>query len=193
MAYTRVNWEDAPSEKTPISAENLNAMDKGIADLDSEKLSTGGDVSNTTVKFSEATTLEAISSGSKLSTLFGAIAKAISSLISHLTDSVKHITSAERTAWNNKSDSGHKHTKSEITDFPSSMTPSAHNQAASTITAGTFAGQVKANVTAQASLTTAQLRDAVFAAEADAPEVGSTADTSKYPEGCLIVVVEAVS
>ena len=40
---------------------------------------------------------------------------------------------------------GHKHTKSEITDFPTSMTPTAHNQAASTITAGTFAGQVVAS------------------------------------------------
>lgn len=40
---------------------------------------------------------------------------------------------------------GHKHTKSEINDFPSSMTPTAHNQAASTITAGTFAGQVVAS------------------------------------------------
>lgn len=44
---------------------------------------------------------------------------------------------------------GHKHTKSEITDFPTSMTPTAHNQAASTITAGTFAGQVVANGSGQ--------------------------------------------
>lgn len=36
----------------------------------------------------------------------------------------------------------HTHTKSQITDFPTTMTPTAHNQAASTITAGTFAGQV---------------------------------------------------
>lgn len=43
------------------------------------------------------------------------------------------------------SPTGHNHSKSEITDFPSSMTPTAHNQAASTITAGTFAGQVVAN------------------------------------------------
>lgn len=28
---------------------------------------------------------------------------------------------------NGKSDKGHKHTKSEITDFPTSMTPTAHN------------------------------------------------------------------
>lgn len=34
MAYDRVNWEDAPSTKTPISAENLNKMDAGIFEND---------------------------------------------------------------------------------------------------------------------------------------------------------------
>ena len=38
---------------------------------------------------------------------------------------------------NGKSDKGHKHTKSEITDFPTSMTPTAHNQASNTINAMT--------------------------------------------------------
>jgi hypothetical protein len=32
MSYTRVNWEDSPSTKTPINATNLNTMDKGILD-----------------------------------------------------------------------------------------------------------------------------------------------------------------
>ena len=38
---------------------------------------------------------------------------------------------------NGKSEKGHKHTKSEITDFPTSMTPTAHNQASNTINAMT--------------------------------------------------------
>ena len=38
---------------------------------------------------------------------------------------------------NGKSNIGHKHTKSEITDFPTSMTPTAHNQASNTINAMT--------------------------------------------------------
>lgn len=33
MAYERINWENTPSTKTPISAENLNKMDAAIADL----------------------------------------------------------------------------------------------------------------------------------------------------------------
>ena len=30
MAYNRINWEDSPSTKTPISAENLRHMEDGI-------------------------------------------------------------------------------------------------------------------------------------------------------------------
>ena len=30
MAYERVNWENLPSTKTPVNADNLNKMDKGI-------------------------------------------------------------------------------------------------------------------------------------------------------------------
>ena len=45
MAYTRVNWEDgSTSHNTPISAENLNKMDAGIAELDTNKANkSGGD------------------------------------------------------------------------------------------------------------------------------------------------------
>ena len=44
-----------------------------------------------------------LTSGEKLSVAMGKIAKAISSLISHLADGTRHITAAERTAWNAKS------------------------------------------------------------------------------------------
>ena len=46
-----------------------------------------------------------LTSGEKLSNAFSKIAKAISSLISHLADTTSHITSAERTSWNAKLDS----------------------------------------------------------------------------------------
>ena len=38
MAYERVNWENLPSTKTPVNATNLNKMDKGIRDLDNNKI-----------------------------------------------------------------------------------------------------------------------------------------------------------
>lgn len=36
MAYTRINWKDGESGGTPLSAENLNKMDKGIYDANSK-------------------------------------------------------------------------------------------------------------------------------------------------------------
>ena len=36
MAYTKINWENAPSKKTPINDTNLNHMDNGIANNDAE-------------------------------------------------------------------------------------------------------------------------------------------------------------
>lgn len=76
----------------------------------------------------------ALSSGEKLSVAFGKIAKAVASLISHLADTVGHITAAERTTWNGKANGTHTHTKSQITDFPTSMTPTAHTHTKSQIT-----------------------------------------------------------
>lgn len=55
-----------------------------------------------TPTYTIATTNTVLSSGEKLSVAFGKIAKAITSLISHLADSVCHVTSAERTTWNAK-------------------------------------------------------------------------------------------
>lgn len=53
-----------------------------------------------TPSYTEATSLTKLSSGEKLSVAFGKISKAITDLISHIADSVKHITSTERTNWN---------------------------------------------------------------------------------------------
>lgn len=33
MSYIKINWEDYPSVKTPINADNLNHMDNGISQL----------------------------------------------------------------------------------------------------------------------------------------------------------------
>ena len=45
-------------------------------------------------------------------------------ITTHIADTVKHITSAERTLWNtvsNKADKSHTHTKSQITDMPTKL------------------------------------------------------------------------
>ena len=67
---------------------------------------------NQTVTYSDANALTTLSSGEKISIAFGKIKKAISELILHLKDGVKHITSDERTLWNtvkNKADTNHTH------------------------------------------------------------------------------------
>ena len=33
LEYERINWEDAPSRATPLSADNLNQMDNALAAL----------------------------------------------------------------------------------------------------------------------------------------------------------------
>lgn len=54
-------------------------------------------VNDLTPTYTESSTLVKLSSGEKLSVSFGKISKAITDLISHIGDSVKHITSTERT------------------------------------------------------------------------------------------------
>lgn len=53
-----------------------------------------------TPSYTETTSLTKLSSGEKLSVAFGKISKAITDLISHIGDTVLHITSTERTNWN---------------------------------------------------------------------------------------------
>lgn len=92
--------------------------------------------------------------------------------------------SEAKAAAQNASQVGHKHTKSDIADFPTAMTPTAHNQAASTITAGTFAGKVQANASTAATVTTAQVRD-IYAGTDDI-----TAGTSSLTSGTVYFVYE---
>ena len=52
-----------------------------------------------TPTFTESSSLTKLTSGEKLSVAFGKISKAVTDLISHVGDSVKHITSTERSVW----------------------------------------------------------------------------------------------
>lgn len=62
--------------------------------------------------------------------------------------------------------------------------PASHNQAASTITAGTFAGKVRGNGTAMAAITDYQLRDI------KARDTDITAGTTELPTGYIVLVYE---
>ena len=67
-----------------------------------------------TPSYTEASSLAKLTSGEKLSVAFGKISKAVTDLISHLADTVKHITSTERTNW------GTAYTHSQSAHAPSS-------------------------------------------------------------------------
>src|SRR5690606_39000534 len=46
----------------------------------------------------------------------------------------RFVSDAEKSAWNSKAAGTHSHTKSQITDFPSTMPPSAHTHAQADVT-----------------------------------------------------------
>ena len=56
MAYERVNWENLPSTKTPVNADNLNKMDKGIANA----VEKTGDTLTGSLNFNNKNDFEAI-------------------------------------------------------------------------------------------------------------------------------------
>lgn len=87
-----------------------------------------------TPTYTEASANVALTSGEKLSVAFGKIAKAIKSLIAHIADTTSHVTSTEKNTWNGKANASHSHSKSEITDFPTTMAPSSHKHTKSEIT-----------------------------------------------------------
>lgn len=89
---------------------------------------------NQTPTYTEATTLAKLTSGEKLSAAMGKIAKAVADLITHLADTTKHITAAERTAWNGKAAGSHNHdsryyTEAEMDTKLSGKSDTSHNHA----------------------------------------------------------------
>lgn len=72
--------------------------------------------SNQIPVFTESEELSNITSGEKLSVLFGKIAKSISDYIKHKADKVIHITSNERTNWNDANSKKHEHKNKGVID-----------------------------------------------------------------------------
>ena len=94
----------------------------------------------------------------------------IPALLSELTGDAAHrtVTDEEKESWNRKSDFSGSY--DDLTNKPSGFTPASHNQAASTVTAGTFAGQVAANSAGQTP-GTMLLRNSKLAAASEDPTV----------------------
>lgn len=89
---------------------NVTKAQVGLGNVDN--VNTNGQTPTYTV----ASTNTTLTSGETLTTAFGKIAKAISSLIAHLADTVSHITSTERTNWNSASANNHTHSNKTTLD-----------------------------------------------------------------------------
>lgn len=82
-----------------VTVEQLNSVKTRVNALEEDMENIEALI---TPVYVQSENLVPLTSGEKLSIAFGKIAKAISELISHLSDSVKHITAAERSNWNGK-------------------------------------------------------------------------------------------
>lgn len=80
-----------------------------------------------TPTYTEADKLTALTSGEKISAAFGKLAKAVTELITHLSDKFIHITDEERTSWNAASDQKHTHSNQNVLDSISSASISNWN------------------------------------------------------------------
>ena len=109
----------------------------------------------------------------------GSAAAVQTALSGHTGDNVRHLTAAERTAWNAKAAGDHTHTAAQVGAVPTTRkvngkalsadvtlaaadvgaAAAGHSHAASGVTAGTLAGKVTANASAAGTLTAAQVRD----------------------------------
>lgn len=82
------------SLKTSGNPHGVTKSDVGLGNVPNVE------TNNQTPTYTQATTLQNLVSGEKLSVSFGKIMKAIEDLISHLANTTLHITSTERTKWN---------------------------------------------------------------------------------------------
>ena len=96
------------------SARSFHFAFSGLKGADGKDGTNGKDGSNATVvinnetpTYADAPSLTTLSSGETISTAFGKIKVAITNFITHLADSVKHVTATERSTWNGKAPSSH--------------------------------------------------------------------------------------
>ena len=69
-----------------------------------------------TIIYEEPDTLSKLTVGEKLSDTFGKLSKAISDLISHINDNIRHITSTERENWDDAYNKRHIHSNKDLLD-----------------------------------------------------------------------------
>ena len=114
MPITRLGniEDDAEIKEAPTADDFIPVMDS--LDNGQMKKTPYVPINEQIFEFEESNDLVAMSSGEKSSALFGKLAKAVKMLISHLSDSIRHITETERNFWNGKANGDHTHTAASI-------------------------------------------------------------------------------
>lgn len=69
-----------------------------------------------TIIYEEPDTLSKLTVGEKLSDTFGKLSKAVSDLITHINDNIRHITSTERENWDDACNKRHIHSNKNLLD-----------------------------------------------------------------------------
>jgi len=116
--------------------ENEAYLQKKAKEAGENKMDKDGNASNTTVAFSEASKLAVPVSGNKLSTLFGIVAKAVSSLISHLANSTIHHSHSNKAVLDSTTASYTTEEQTKLKDIASGANAYTHPN--SGVTAGTY-------------------------------------------------------
>lgn len=173
--------DDALSDTSENAVQN-----KVVAAALKDKLDKNGDGSNVTVAFSYASSRANIESGEKASTIFGKIGKFFKDLktvafTGSYNDLSDKPTVPGQTRVKGDAETAYREGDVNLTPENIGAAPSSHDQAASTITAGTFAGKMNADASAMATFTNAQLRDIVVL-ESD-PGEGATVS---YAPGTIV-------
>lgn len=175
---------------TALSSTSENPLqNKVIYSELGKKLNTDGDGSNVTTAFTAATSRTNIATGEKLSVLFGKIAKFFADLKTvafsgSYADLSNKPTIPAAVAVKGNTESSYRTGNVNLTPANIGAAPASHNQAASTITAGTLGGAVVANATAVATLGTKQVRN-IYAGTAEL-----TAGSSALPTGDIYIQYE---
>lgn len=174
---------DVASCDSSLSTTSTNPVqNKAVTTALNNKLGTTGDASNTTAAFTPASAVVVPTTGEKLSTILGKVAKAITELIEHMKTSGTTAT-AGHLKLGTESGTACAGNDGRLSD---ARDPKSHNQAASTITEGTLAGKVNANATASADLPSYQVRDIMIIPASDEPTEGTSAGS--LPKGLIAFV-----
>lgn len=114
--------------------------------------------------FTQASALGNLSSGEKLTISLGKIMKAIADFIAHKEDTVLHITTAERTNWNDANSKKHAHSNKSVIDGITQVLVDKWNSALTALPAHTH---TKSQITDMPTKVSQFTNDAGYITQAD--------------------------